>query len=164
MNKQFSQRFLDLALNNKYGVIPSRADLPAWWKLIPPEIPFPRNPKLPARIAFLKTYIGQSDTKRWAGEGLLRLLREYVDNEEDSPEMLKEWVIHQYADAKRAPILGPPEKADRNLRYCAFFLLLLKRGYTREEAIYFISDKTNTKKEETVRSIILKWEKSRHFR
>ena len=84
MNKQFSQRFLDLALNNKYGVIPSRADLPAWWKLIPPEIPFPRNPKLPARIAFLKTYIGQSDTKRWAGEGLLRLLREYVDNEEDS--------------------------------------------------------------------------------
>ena len=66
MNKQFSQRFLDLALNNKYGVIPSRADLPAWWKLIPPEIPFPRNPKLPARIAFLKTYIGQSDTKRWA--------------------------------------------------------------------------------------------------
>ena len=160
MDKQFSKKFNDIALSSENGLVPERADLPSWWRLIPPEMPCPRNPNIPLRMALLKTYINKSQTKQWAKEGLRRLLREFLDNGENVPEILKEWALHQCAKDTPTPSRGRPEEADRDLRVCALFLLVRKYGGSRETAFNLIADHLVCAPE-TVRSIVRKWESER---
>ena len=160
MDKQFSKKFIDIALSSENGLVPERADLPSWWRVIPPEMPHPRNPNIPLRSALLRTYVHSSDTKQWAREGLRRLLSEFLDNGEDVPEILKEWALHQCAKDTPTPSRGRPEEADRNLRVCALFLLVQKYGGSRETAFNLIAYHLVCEPE-TVRSIVRKWESER---
>ena len=160
MDKQFSGEFIDIALRRENRLVPERADLPSWWRWIPPEMPHPRNPNIPLRPALLRTYVHFSDTKPWAEDRLRRLLREFLDNGEDVPEILKEWALHQCARDTPTPTRGRPEEADRDLRVCALFLLVRKNGGSREAAFSHIADHLVCAPE-TVRSIVRKWESER---
>ncbi len=163
IDKRFPQEFLDIVLNSENGAIPGRSDLPSLWRLIPPEKLSSRNPEYPARLELLGAYINFSHTKSWAREGLRRLLREFLDNREDVPEILNVWALHQCAKDAPTPSRGRPEEIDRNFRVCALFILLRRHGYSREAAFNFIADHLVCAPE-TVRSIIRKWETGRAFR
>lgn len=163
MDKQFSKKFIDIALSSENGLVPERADLPSWWRWVSPEMPHRRNPNIPLRPALLRTYVHFSDTKQWAKEGLRRLLREFLDNGEDVPEILKEWALHQCAKDTPTPSRGRPEEADRDLRVCALFVLVRKNGGSRETAFSYIADHLVCAPE-TVRSIVRKWESERFIR
>ena len=156
MDKQFSKKFIDIALSSENGLVPERADLPSWWRWVSPEMPHRRNPNIPLRPALLRTYVHFSDTKPWAKDGLRRLLREFLDNGEDVPEILKEWALHQCAKDTPTPSRGQPEEADRDLRVCALFVLVRKNGGSRETAFSYIADHLVCAPE-TVRSIVRKW-------
>ena len=163
MDEQFPKEVLEALLNNENGIIPELADLPSWWRKIPPEQPSSRNPQYSARDELLGSYINWAHTKQSARDGLLGLLREFLNHREPVPELLNWWVQQRYALGPPAPIRGPRENEDRNFRVYMGFKMLRNHGYSREAAFNLIADHLVCAPE-TVRSIVRKWETERPFR
>ena len=155
MAEQSMEEFLGDVLNNKIPVITELGDLPSVWRDTPPGEPDPNHPGFPNRAALLDTYIGTAETKRWARDGLRRLLGELLDNGEPVPQPLGWWAIRQCAQGDPAPSRGRPEESDRDFRVSVVFALLQFEGFTCEAAMGFIAERLVCEPE-TVRSILRK--------
>ena len=140
MHKEFPPKLLAILTSRENSLISRRADLAAWWKWIPPEMPYPRNPQIPARMALLRTYINKSQTEPWAQDGLRGLLSELRANGDIVPDILVECALDQWPKEPTKPRRGRPEETDQNLRVCIFFLLLRRYEFPRQAAINFIAD------------------------
>ena len=159
MDEKLPKKFCDI-LNNDDGVIPGPIDLSSLWQLIPPEKPYPRNPKYSARLALLRTYVKFSLTKPWARKELRGLLRELLNNREPIPTLLHGWALYQCAKDAPKSSRGRPEEVDLHLRICAVFVLMRREGYSRTAAFKRIARHVNYEAD-SVRTIVNRWQSER---
>lgn len=80
--------------DNKDAVFPKLADLPTRWHAIPPDERDPDLPHASARDIQLRIYRNFASTKRWAWDGLNRLLADLLEREEPIPQVLADWACH----------------------------------------------------------------------
>ena len=155
--------FLEKLLQSEDSETPGLADLPFWWKLLSAESSKPANLWCPKPLDFLDMYIYQADKKPWAREGLRNLMEFFLEEEEDIPQPLNEWALHQYVQGDPPPKRGRPELHDRDFQVWGSYNLLRDDGLTRQASIEQVSHLLSSEKEEfdteTVRSIIRKFEK-----
>ena len=161
MDEQLPKKFRAI-LDKEDGVIPEAIDLCSLWELIPPEKPYPRNPKYSARLALLRTYVKFSPTKPWARKELRGLLRKLLNNCEPIPALLHGWALHQCAKDAPKSSRGRPEEVDTHLRICVVFVLMRREGYSRTAAFKRIARHVNYEAD-SVRTIVNRWQSERRL-
>ena len=135
------------------GFVPRFDDLPAWLDrdILPAAA---RNvedqpPIWEGKIAdqrfLIRWYVDHSQTKRWAWDGLHRLLVELEDRGEPIPPELAEWAMSVVSRRYRGTLEVPrkinpnnPKFApqdDRDDRIMDVYRFLRRRGWTQEEAL-----------------------------
>ena len=149
-------RVIDDVLNNGVPVIPEFADLPRWWREAPSEASGRKHPSEQTKDELLARYFLLSFTQPLATEGLRRLYLDLTMNGEPVPEPLLNWnniiLVHGDPPLKR----GPLHKVDRDVKFGTIFGLLGDLGFSREDAIARIAERTGIP-EDTVRSIVRKY-------
>ena len=138
------------------GYFPPLADLPAWCDILPAaardvEDPPPtwRGP-IPDRRFLIRLYVARSQTKRWAWDGLNRLLVELEDGSDPIPPELAAWAISVVSRRYRGTLKVPrkinpnnPKFApqdDRDHRIMGVYEILRARGWTQQYALADIED------------------------
>ena len=133
------------------GGLPKMDDLPSLWDRGDGSL----------RGVYLHFYLAISCSKRWAWDGLDRLLRELQKRPEPVPVELMQWGSEAYTGLRKPPgkARGWGDKTDERRRTGRVFWLLRDQGLTREKAFGRIADSLDVS-DETIRSRIRKeiWE------
>ena len=156
MANQDLEKWLCPIVNDEVPAIPKLSDLPGLWREYPPEASDPNHPAYADRMTWLVLYIVLANSKPWAREGLRKLLRALLENDEPVPPLLSGWVNDQFAQGEPTPSRGRPEESDRNFRVLTVYTWLWIHGYTREAALGHIAN-WMVCEPESVRSIIRKF-------
>ena len=90
------------------------ADLPFWWETIPDDALDSRLPNYTARHMLLVSYSNWSFTKRWAWDGMERLLKTLLERREPIPQELQYWAYGVALGTRPRP--RKTKNAERNAR------------------------------------------------
>lgn len=158
-------------IENEDGSYPKLADLPAWWDATDPDARAPDLPNHLARDVLIWSYSNWAFTKRWAWEGLNRLLVALQDRREPIPDALKDWactvVARQHQGTLKVPAKprNPRYAAndDRDVRIMRVYNVLRREGWTVEKAVGDIAC-TCDLPEDTVRSVLRKMRRMHPFK
>ena len=150
-------------IENEDGSYPALADLVARWDSLAPDARAPDLPDYLARDVLIWSYSNFAFTKRWAWDGLNRLLVALEDRREPVPNALKDWACSVVSRKFRGTLKIPPKSRnprfapqdDRDFRIMRVYDVLRYAGCTRENAIAEIALAWG-KPEDTVASIIKK--------
>ena len=114
------------------------------WDSIPPDARDPQCSSYLQRDLLIISYINWAFTKRWAWDGLNRLLVTLEDRREPIPEPLKEWSCSVVSRRARGTLKVPHKpnpknkrfapKDGRDLRIMRVFNVLCENGWSEEEA------------------------------
>ena len=161
------REYLREFLLNENREFPELADLPRRWDMIPPDAVTTHPDLLPIytqRDTLLASYSNWAFTKRWAWEGLRRLLETLTERQEPIPEILQSWANAASVGSRQQPGQGrgrPPED-ERDNRMRLALAVLRAEGLTRETAINEIANACYLSPE-AVTSAIRKMERARPF-
>ena len=158
-------------VENEDGGYPEVADLPAWWDATDPDARASYSPRYSARHELIVSYVNWAFTKRWAWDGLHRLLVALEERREPIPEALKDWacsvVSRQFRGAlKIPPRLRSPRFAPqdgRDFRIMRIYNVLRDNDWAHENAIGEIALACSYP-EDTVGSVIKKMRRFRPFK
>ncbi len=158
-------------VENADDSFPELSDLPAMWDALAPDARSPTFPNYPARDMLIFSYINWSHTKRWAWDGLNRLLVSLEDRREPIPDALKYWArtvpSRQFRGRLKIPRKqggGPfASKDDRDFRVMRVHNVLRQMGWTRDKAIGDIASACDMP-EDTIESVVRKMSSMRPFK
>ena len=112
------------------------------WDSIPPDARDPQCSSYLQRDLLIISYINWAFTKRWAWDGLNRLLVTLEDRREPIPEPLKEWSCSVVSRRARGTLKVPHKpnpknkrfapKDGRDLRIMRVFNVLCENGWSEE--------------------------------
>ena len=158
-------------VENEGGSYPELADLLAWWDATGPDARAPDLPNYSARHVLILSYVNFAFTKRWAWDGLNRLLVALEERREPIPDALKDWagsvVSRRFRGALNVPRKqggGPfAHKDDRDFRIMRVYNALREEGWTQESAIGEIALACDVP-EDTVGSVFKKMRRFQPFK
>ena len=139
---------------------PKLEDLPYWWDRTPPDEVDPDLPTYPRRITMLASYLNWQRKKRWAWDGLQKLLVTLLDRGEPIPELLQLWAYRVAAGRSRRPRHSSTSERDRRIMMILQFAT--NRGFGKGVIAEEIADALGLDIE-TIRSIIKKEKKASPF-
>ena len=151
-------------VHNESGRFPELADLPAHWDQIPPDEMAPDFQGLTEREVIVACYSNWAFSKRWAWDGLDRLLRTLESRGQPIPDTLKVWAVGVVTGSRtpppkpRNPRYAPQD--ERNHRIMRLVRSMRTHGWSREKAIGEIAD-VLSKSTETIISAVRKVERDR---
>jgi len=149
--------------DNKVPIFPELTDLPARWHAIPPDERDPDLPHASARDIQLRIYRNFAPTKRWAWDGLNRLLADLLKREEPIPQVLADWACHVVVRAWKDE-LKPPRKQgnspyasqdERDFLIVVWYYDLRGKGWKYWAVLEIIQEQLDMP-EGTLRSVIRK--------
>ena len=158
-------------IENEVGAFPELADLPAWWDATDPDAHAPEFPNHRARDVLIWSYGNFAFTKRWAWDGLNRLLVTLEERGEPIPDSLKGWACTVVSRRFRGTLQIPRKQGsgpfasqdDRDFRILRVYRVLREQGWTHEKAIVEIA-LAREQPEDTIGSIIKKMNRFRPFK
>ena len=129
-------------VENEDGSYPELADLPARWDSIPPDARDPQLENYLARDVLIWGYVNWAFSKRWAWDGLSRLLVTLEDRREPIPKALKDWACSVVSRQARGTLKVPHKirnpdfapKDDRDMRIMRVYNILREGGWPEEKA------------------------------
>lgn len=129
-------------VDNEDGSFPELADLPAAWDATSPDSRDSNFPDHSARHVLILSYINRAFTKRWAWDGLNRLLVALEKRREPVPDYLKDWacsvVSRRYLGKLKIPSKprNPRDAVqdDRDFRIMRVYNVLLQKGWSEKKA------------------------------
>ena len=154
------------------GAYPELADLPGRWDSLPPDARAPNHPNYSARVILIASYINFAHTKRWAWDGLNRLLVTLQERREPIPDDLQWWAC-TVVSRMWERTLNIPSKP-RNPRFAAqddrdFRIMRVVRvlreelDMSREAAIAKVAGALGAK-ESTIKTVVEKMESFAPFK
>lgn len=159
-------------VDNEDDSFPELADLPAAWDATPPDLRDSNFPDHSARHALILSYINWAFTKRWAWDGLNRLLAALEERREPVPDYLKDWacsvVSRRYTGKLKIPSKpGNPRDAaqdDRDFRIMRVYNVLLQKGWSEKKARDEIMRALGHTDDDTIRPVFRKMENFHAFK
>ena len=129
--------FIRAVVNAEDGA-PNLDDLPDVWDRIDPKERDTNLPNYTRRDILLSSYSNWSFSKRWAWDGLQRLLKVLMDRREPIPETLQRWAFGVAAGSWPRPRKAQNE--ERDSRMADLVRIMRDNGWTREAAIAEIAE------------------------
>ena len=131
---------------------PERTNLPFWWDRVPEDELDQDLPAYTARDMLLASYSNWSFTKRWAWDGMKKLLAVLLERREPIPDTLQYWAYGVALKTRPRPRMA--KNAERNARMAHVFRALHEElNLSKEDAIGEIAVALS-KSEGTVRSVV----------
>ena len=131
---------------------PELVDLPFWWRAIPEDTLDPLLHNYTARDMLLASYSNWSFTKRWAWDGMEKLLTVLSERREPIPDTLQHWAYGVALKTRPRPRMA--KNAERNARMMHVVRALHEElNLSKEDAIGEIAVALS-KSEGTVRSAV----------
>jgi len=150
-------------VEDKAGYFAELADLPARWNALSPDACDPQHPTLSERDMLLGIYMHFAPTRRWAWDGVNRLLAALLEQNKPIPPALAYWAClvtmrrwKGELKTPRKPGKSPSASQDeRDVRIRYTYRLLRAHGWTHERALGDIAEALD-KPEDTIRSVFRK--------
>lgn len=123
---------------NEDGLLIPHTDIVSKWHLASADEPHPDYPELSQRDALLLGAVVLSSKRRWAWDGLNRLLADLMDRGEPIPKLLDDWVRAAHTGrSEEPPKLRNPDFAprdDRSLRIWRAYRWFRDGGWSKRGA------------------------------
>ena len=116
---EFDHEKIQAFVMNKDGKCAEVSNLPFWWDATPPDARDPDLPNYLARDVLIWSYQNWAFTKRWAWDGLNRLLVTLEQRRERIPDSLKDWACSVVSRQFRDTTFRPPRKQNRKSPFSA---------------------------------------------
>jgi len=150
-------------VEDKAGYFTELANLPDRWNAIPPDERDPQHPTLSGRDMLLGIYVHFAPTRRWAWDGVNRLLAALLEQNKPIPSALAYWACLVTMRRWKGELKTPRKRGksptasqdERDVRIMHTYRSLRAQGWTRERAIGDIAEALD-KPEDTIRSVLRK--------
>ena len=172
--EEFFYKSIRAFVIDQAGSYPPLEDLPARWDRTPADARDPKAPGYLLRDTLIYGAMNWAHTKRWAWDGLNRLLVTLEDRREAIPEPLKAWACSVVARQARGTFKAPQRmrnnprfasKDERDVRIMTVHRTLIGAGMTDTDAKEAIMTAlVDDMDSETVRSVYRKMAKFSPFK